>query len=143
MAGILSKNIKFEYAEITSGTVGSYTEVSNLLQIPAMGAKKDDVDVTTLADANYRNIPGLKNFGELSFTFLYDPTASTGNFSVLSGLSEDTVYSFRVTFPGTPKKTFTFDGYGSTEVQGAGVNQRLEFNYNIKLQSDITIGTAT
>lgn len=79
MAGILSKGIKLSYSATESPS--NYTEVANLQQIPDIGGDAEQVDVTCLGDANYKYIPGLKNFGNLDFTFLFDSTV----YSTLSG----------------------------------------------------------
>lgn len=135
MAGILSKGIKLGYS--ATGTT-SYTDIPNLQEVPDLGGTPDQVDVTVLTDSVYHNINGIKNLGELAFTFLYDNSSETSNYRVLKGLEDDgTIVNWQVTFPDGTK--FTFSGQVSVTVNGAGVNTALQFTATIALQSDITV----
>lgn len=139
MAGILSKGIKLGYS--ATGTT-SYTDVPNLQEVPDLGGTPDQVDVTVLTDSVYHNINGIKNLGELAFTFLYDNSSETSNYRILKGLEDDdTVVNWQVTFPDGTK--FTFSGYVSVTVNGAGVNSALQFTATIALQSDIIVTNPT
>ena len=81
MAGTLSKGIKLSY-KASGGN--SYTDLTNLQEIPDLGGSADSVEVTTLDDAAHMYINGLKDYGDsLDFTFLYDKT----QFTTLNGLS--------------------------------------------------------
>lgn len=137
MAGILSKGITLGYS--TSGTSPiTYTTLTNLQEVPQLGGAADKVDVTTLADDNYKYINGIKDFGDLAFTFLYDNEAATSNYRVLKGLETagDVVY-WQLTFPDGTK--FAFSGECSTQINSAAVNAALQFTLNITLNSDIAV----
>ena len=135
MAGILSKDVKLSYK---TSAAGSFAEIANLQEFPDLGGAAEKVDVTTLADGNYKYINGIKDFGDLAFTFLYDNSAATSNYRICRGLeeSEDNVY-WEVEFPDGTK--FDFEGQASTAITGAGVNAALQFTLNITLNSDITV----
>ena len=60
---ILSKGIKLSYS--STGTE-SYTDLTDLLEIPSLGGSIDKVDVTTLADASKKYINGIKDYGDLA-----------------------------------------------------------------------------
>ena len=70
MAGTLTKGIKLSYKASSSSS--SYTDLTNLQEIPDLGGSADSVEVTTLDDAAHMYINGLKDYGDsLDFTFLY------------------------------------------------------------------------
>lgn len=133
--GILSEGITLAYNSGTS-TTPVWTDIPDLQEIPDLGAAPENVEVTTLADSSKRYISGLKDYGELAFTFLYDNEGATSNYRILKGL-EGGVEEWQVEFPdGT---TFTFEGEVATVIAGAGTNAALTFTANIALNSDITV----
>ena len=136
--GLLSKNIKLYYSESENGT---YTELLDLQEVPDLGGAADKVDVTTLADGNYRYINGIKDFGDLAFTFLY----SAERYEEVNDLVDKDTF-WKVTFPdganGAEGTAFTFAGQASISTVGAGVNAALQFTLTINLTSDIDIAFA-
>lgn len=148
MAGILSKDIKFSVAEYTGTTVGSYTEVDNLQEIPSLGGTPDKIEVTVLKDEAKHYINGLKDYGDLAFKFLYDNSGTTSNYRVLKDLEGEKV-SVKIELPdavtastGTGT-TFIFDAYLTTSLDGVGTNSALTFTCNAALQSDIDVTDPT
>lgn len=131
MAGTLSKGIKLSY-KASGGN--SFTDLTNLQEIPDLGGDTDAVEVTTLDDAAHMYINGLKDYGEsLDFTFLYDKT----QFTTLNGLSGTT--EWKVTFPGTSANTFTFSGESSVKINGVGVNDAITYTLSVKPSTAITV----
>lgn len=131
MAGTLSKGIKLSYK--ASGGA-SFTDLTNLQEIPDLGGDTDAVEVTTLDDAAHMYINGLKDYGEsLDFTFLYDKT----QFTTLNGLSGS--IDWKVTFPGTSAATFTFSGECSVKINGVGVNDAITYTLSVKPSTAITV----
>jgi len=128
-AGILSKGVEFYLDN---------AKVENLQEFPDLGGAAEQVDVTTLADGSYHYINGIKDYGSLEFTFLYDNSATTSNYRVLREAEEDgETHECKVLFPdGT---AFTFSGQVSTTITGAGVNAALQFTATINLNSDIAV----
>ena len=133
MAGILSKGITLSYKKNEV-----YTVIPNLQEVPELGGAAEKVDVTTLADGNYKYINGIKDFGDLAFKFLYDNAGETSNYRVCRGLEEaGQVVEWKVEFPdGTG---FAFSGEPSTAIDSAAVNAALTFTLNITLNSDIAV----
>ena len=127
--GLLSKDIKLSYCATASGT---FTELLDLQEVPDLGGAADRVDVTTLADGNYRYINGIKDYGELSFQFLY----SAERYSEVKAIEDDDMF-WKVTFPDNVE--FDFGGQASCSTVGVGVNGALQFNLNINLTSDIEV----
>ena len=133
MAGILSKGITLSYKKNEV-----YEVIPNLQEVPELGGSAEKVDVTTLADGNYKYINGIKDFGDLAFKFLYDNAGETSNYRVCRGLEEaGQVVEWKVEFPdGTG---FQFSGEASTAIDSAAVNAALTFTLNITLNSDIAV----
>ena len=137
MAGLLSKGITLSYKKDEI-----FTLIPNLQEVPDLGGAAEKVDVTTLADANYKYINGIKDFGDLAFKFLYDNENETSNYRILRGLEEaEEMVEWEVAFPDGTK--FHFSGEVATEIEGAGVNSALTFNANITLNSDIAVENPT
>ena len=134
MAGILSKGIKLSYSATSGGT---FTEIPNLQECPELGGAAEKVDVTTLADGNYKYINGIKDFGDLAFTFLYDNSDATSNYRVCKSLEDKGVIYFQVEFPDGTK--FNFGGEASVATSAASVNAPIQFTLNITLNSDIEV----
>ena len=126
---ILSKGIKLSYS--STGTE-SYTDLSDLLEIPSLGGSIDKVDVTTLADASKKYINGIKDYGDLAFKFNY----AKEQFTTLNGLTGS--INFKVTLPDTT--TATFSGETSVSLEGVGVGAAMTYTLNISLDSDIVFG---
>lgn len=130
MAGTLSKGIKLSY-KASGGN--SFTDLTNLQEIPDIGGSADSVEVTTLDDAAHMYINGLLDYGDsVDFTFLYDKT----QFTTLNGLSG--TISWKVTLPGTSGLTATFDGECSVKLNGVGVNDAITYTLSIKPSSAVT-----
>ena len=130
MAGTLTKGIKLSYK---AGGASSFTDLTNLQEIPDIGGSADSVEVTTLDDSAHMYINGLLDYGDsLDFTFLYDKT----QFTTLSGLSGSV--SWKVTLPGTGGTTATFDGEPSVRLNGVGVNDAITYTLSVKPSSAIT-----
>lgn len=126
---ILSKGIKLSYS--STGTE-SYTDLTDLLEIPSLGGSIDKVDVTTLADASKKYINGIKDYGDLAFKFNY----AKEQFTTLNGLTGS--INFKVTLPDTT--TATFSGEPSVSLEGVGVGAAMTYTLNISLNSDIEFG---
>lgn len=126
---ILSKGIKLSYS--STGTE-SYTDLTDLLEIPSLGGSIDKVDVTTLADASKKYINGIKDYGDLAFKFNY----AKEQFTTLNGLTGS--INFKVTLPDTT--TATFSGEPSVSLEGVGVGAAMTYTLNISLNSDINFG---
>ena len=126
---ILSKGIKLSYS--STGTE-SYTDLTDLLEIPSLGGSVDKVDVTTLADASKKYINGIKDYGDLAFKFNY----AKAQFTTLNGLTGSV--NFKVTLPDTT--TATFSGEPSVSLECVGVCAAMTYTLNISLDSDINFG---
>lgn len=129
--GILSKDTELFY-----DVSGTPTQVTDLQEIPDIGATPEQVEVTTLEDSSKRYIAGLKDYGELSFTFLYDNSGATSNYRVLKSI-EGVIKDWELVLPDGTE--FHFSGSPTVILGGAGVNAALTFTASITLNSDITV----
>ena len=123
---ILTKGMTLGYR--TSGS-GSYTTLTDLLEVPALGGSVDKVDVTTLADASKKYIKGLIDYGDLQFKFNY----AKDQFKALDALTGSV--SFQVTLP--DETTATFSGEPTVSLESASVGAPLTYTMSIALDSEI------
>ena len=150
MAKILSQGITLSIRKADS--TGEYTVIPGLLEVPDIGGTTEKIDVTTLADTSRQYINGIKDYGELTFKFIYDGLCcdDTGsnkisNYQFLYDLFEgrnaggDGLKSWKLQYKSTPTRqfNFTFKGYGSLSMDSASVNSALTFTLTITLASDI------
>lgn len=131
--GLLSKGIKLGYSATIPATV--YTNLPDLQEIPELGGDIEKVETTVLADASRKYINGIKDYGDLAFTFLYENNDANDSFRLLSAMTALTAW--QVELPDGTK--FAFTGFPSVKLAGAGINAPLTFTLNIALNSDITI----
>ena len=131
--GLLTKDITLSYKKNSS-----YEVLDGLQEVPSLGGTPDKVEVTTLADASRRYIKGIKDYGDLTFKFLYQNDTETSNFRILRGLEESgKIVEWKVDFPdGTG---FAFSGECTVAPSDGAVNAAITFNLTISLNSDITV----
>ena len=149
MAKILSQGITLSLKKDT-GT--DFTVIPGLLEVPDIGGTTEKIDVTTLADTSRQYINGIKDYGELTFKFIYDGLCCDGNLGNSEKISNyQYLYNvfdqsgnepkqWKIEYNGTPtrKFSFTFSGYGTLSMDAASVNSALTFTLTITLASDIT-----
>ncbi len=130
---MISKGIKLGFKE----TGSTYTDLEGLLDIPDMGGEAEKVEVTTLADSHKKYIPGIVDFGDLSFKFLYDNSNANTSYRRLKALvAKKKAVDFEISYPDNSKQQFK--AIPTVKRTGVGVNGRLEFVLNLSLQSDVT-----
>ena len=112
-------------------------KVSGLTDIPDMGATPEKLDVTTLSDPSRKYIEGIKDYGDLEFTFIYE-SGDDGNYAQLNKLEGE--QSCEVKFP--DGSTFTFKGEISLRIVGVGVNAVITFVMAVALSEDIVYAPA-
>lgn len=75
-----------------------YTKLVDIKNVPAMGAERNTVDVTTLTDDMEQLIPGIKRVGDgFQFNANYDPDT----YYTLDQMGSTTVYDFAIWKGGT------------------------------------------
>ena len=124
---VISKGIKLSYT--AEGT--SYTDLTDLQEIPELGGEAEAIEITTLADAAHIFTDGILNYGDsLTFKFLY----SKVQFTTLSEL--DGTIKWKVTLPDS--ETCSFTGSCSIKLDGVGTNAALTYTLAIKPDSEMT-----
>lgn len=125
---VISKGITLKYKTSTAQT---YTELTNLQEIPELGGEAEAIEITTLADAAHKYTDGILNYGDsLAFKFLYDKT----QFAALQALNGS--IGWQVELP--DDSTCTFTGTASIKLDGVGVNAALTYTLSIKPDSEMT-----
>ena len=138
MAGLLSKGLTLSY----KGTGSSYTELTNLQEVPELGnGTREKVDVTVLSDDVKKSIAGIGDSAQdLAFKFLYDAT----QFATLAAMT--TSQDWQVGIPdgasGTVGTKATFKGTPSVRLNSAAVNAALTYTLSIAVESKIEFTAA-
>ena len=126
---VISKGIKLAYK--TSAETPTYTDLTDLQEIPDLGGETEAIEITTLDDAAHKYTDGILNYGDsLAFKFLYKKE----QFNTLSAL-EGSIY-WKVTLPDT--ETCSFSGTCSIKLDGVGVSNALTYTLAIKPDSEMT-----
>jgi hypothetical protein len=108
------------------------------MEVPELGSTPEKIDVTTLADTSKRYIPGIRDFGDLVFKFLYDNSGAGANYRVLKGMEDaGTTSTFQLRYP--DGSTHTFDAIPAVSMDAGTINGALTFSATLMLQSDITV----
>ena len=120
---VISKGIKLSYGEGST-----YTELTNLQEIPELGGSAESIEITTLADAAHTYTDGILDYGDsLTFKFLYEKE----QFTTLNGLTG--VHNWKVELPdGT---NCSFSGTSGVKLDGVGVNAALTYTLAVKPNS--------
>ena len=134
MAGILTKGIKLSYKTSSSGS--TYTELTNLMEIPEIGnGEKEMIDVTVLTDDVKKSIAGLGDSAQtLAFKFLY----VKDQFNTLAAMDSST--EWKVEMPDGVNATFT--GTPAVKFDSAAPNAALTYTLSIGVESKITFNAA-
>lgn len=126
---VISKGIKLSYK---NGTGSSFTELTNLYEIPELGGDVDKIEVTTLASAAHEYTNGIKNYGDtVAFKFYYEKT----QFTTLANLDEEC--EWKVELPDAT--SYTFSGTPSVKLDGVSYNAALTYSLNIAPTSEMVV----
>lgn len=121
---VISKGITLSYKKDSD-----YVALTNLQEIPELGGDAEAIEITTLADSAHMYTDGIKNYGDsLAFKFLYEGE----QFTALSAIG---AAEWKVELP--DGASCTFNGTGSTKLDGVGVNAVLTYTLNIKPTSEM------
>lgn len=134
-SGLLTNNadVKFKIGNV---------EIPGLQSIPSLGGDPEMVDITTLSDTQFHYMVGIKDYGDLEFSFLYIPASEMGenatqsNYQLAKTFEDGNSKSSTVTIgDGT---VFTLPGTVAVSLNEAGVNEAFTFTITIGLSGDIT-----
>lgn len=119
--GVLSKGITLSYGE---------NKLTNLMEMAELGGSSEAIDITTLEDAAFMYMDGIKNYGDnLEFKFLYEKQ----QFTTLNGLKDS--QQWKVELP--DGSTCSFGGTCSVKLESAAVNTALTYILAIKPNSEM------
>lgn len=124
---VISQGIILSYKAAGGST---YTDLTNLQEIPDLGGETEAIEITTLADGAHVYTDGIKNYGDsLAFKFLYDGE----QFETLNNLSG--TIGWQVELP--DGATCAFNGTSSVKLDGVGVNAALTYTLSIKPNTEM------
>jgi len=131
----ITKGIKLSYK---SGGASTYTDLTNLQDIPDLGGDVDSIEITTLNDDAHIYMNGLKDYGDsLDFKFIYDTTQFT-TLKALTGSIE-----WKVTLPdgvsGGNATAITFSGEPNVKLNGGTYNEAMTYTLSIKPNSAMVV----
>lgn len=123
---VISKGITLSYK---TGEA-EYVELTNVLEIPDIGGTAEAIDITTLADAAFMYMDGIKNYGDsLEFKFLYEKE----QFATLNGL--EGTNGWKVSLP--DGAICEFNATNSVRLDGVGVNAAITYTLALKPNSEM------
>lgn len=116
----------------------AFTEIPFLMEVPEFGGTPEKIDVTTLSDTIKQYVPGMKDYGDLVFKFLYDNAETTSNYRVLKAIEDSgTAAAFKLEYPdGTAHE---FEAIPAVKLDAGTVNGALTFSATMVLQSDVEV----
>ena len=122
--------------KLTYGTTN--TEIPFLMEVPEFGGTPEKIDVTVLSDTAKSFVPGIKDYGDLVFKFLYDNSSETANYRVLKAQEEAGVpVVYKLTYPDNTSHTFT--AIPAVKMDAGTVNGALTFSCTMALQGDVSV----
>jgi hypothetical protein len=107
----------------------TFTDIDELLEVPEFGGTPEKIDVTTLKDTVKKSVPGVIDYGDLAFRFIYDKAVYQA-ISTLTG-----PIPWQLTLPDGVK--FDFTAIPSARMAGVAVNGALTFAISMDMQSEI------
>ena len=121
----ISAGSKLSYGELANGAFpSSWTDLKGCTEIPEIGGAPDSVESTTLDNLVYRSyVKGLQDLGTLDFPFNLENPAAASNINVISGLDEDTLYGWQITYASgitvkiKSKPSYSFNAVGVNEIE--------------------------
>lgn len=121
----ISAGSKLSYGELANGAFpSSWTDLKGCTEIPEIGGAPDTVESTTLDNLVYRSyVKGLQDLGTLDFPFNIENPAAASNINVISGLDEDTLYGWQITYASgitvkiKSKPSYSFNAVGVNEIE--------------------------
>lgn len=134
-AGLASIGVK-----MYKGSSTTKTKLPNLQSTPELGGTPEKIDVTTLEDSIKQYINGVKDYGDLEFTFLYDGDKSDSSFKTLKA-AEGNPDTYTLELPDGTSFSWTADV--SVRMSSIEVNGALTFIASFAMQSDVTYSGAT
>ena len=127
----------------STGTTGVWQKLVDIKDFPDLIEPPEQLETTTLSNKNRTYIPGIQDASEKTFTCNY----TKADFDRLAAL-QGTLYGYAVWFGGTEADSvvtptgsdgkFSFAGYITPSVSGAGVNEVVNMTITITPATDIT-----
>ena len=135
MATLESRGILTKGATLSYKLDEEFVVLEDLQSIPTLGGEVDNVETTTLKHGARTYIPGLKDYGDLEFGFLYGSEAGS-SFKVLQALqlAGDAV-DFMVSLPDST--TVEFPAGVSVRIEPIEVGEAMTFTAVLSLGGEM------
>ena len=140
----ITAGTKLSYGTLGAGGAlpSSYNDLLGCTEIPELGTAPDTVDSTTLDNLKYHtSVPGLIDLGTFDFPFNLEKPAASANINTIAGLSETTVYGWKVTY--ASGITVEFKSKARYSFGAAGVNELETFVLHLTPEDGLTITVPT
>lgn len=115
-------------------------KIPSLMGFPEMGGTPEKIDVTTFDDSVRRYILGVKDFGDLEFTFLYDGDQTDSGFKKLYA-AQGTEDTYKLELP--DGSSFSWTAEVSVRLAAGEVNGAITYIASFAMKSDVTYTQAT
>ena len=125
---------------IKMGPSGSQTIISNVTSFDGPNGSAAVIDATTLASVAKEKLMGLRDEGQFSFEFNYDPTDSTHE-ALATARESQAVQSFEMDFNGTD--VMTFSGYVTNLGVKGAVDDLVAGSCSIEITGEVSWPSAT
>ena len=103
-----------------------FMPIPYLMEVPEFGGTPEKIDITTLSDKVKRYMPGIKDYGDLVFKFLYESGVGS-NYSMLKGLADvDEAAAFKIEYP--DGSAHEFYAIPAVKMDAAAINDVLTFS---------------
>ena len=142
----ISAGSKLSYCTLQNdGTFPSTPTWQDLLgctEIPELGTAPENVDSTTLDNLKFRtSVPGLMDLGTIDFPFNLEKPAATANINLIAGLTETTVYGWKVAY--ASGITVKFKSKARYSFNSTGVNELETFTLHLTPEDELDITVPT
>ena len=139
-SGLLTNNSSVSFKIGASSSPS--TVIPGLQSIPSLGGDIEQIDITCLSDTSFHYMNGLRDYGDLEFTFLYIPKSEMGqsatqsNYQLARSFEDGNSKYIDITIgDGT---VFHLAGTVTASLNEAGVNEAFTFTITVGLSADIT-----
>ena len=139
----ISAGTKLSYGALNQGELpSSWSDLKGCTQIPELGSAPQNVDSTTLDNLKFTtSVPGLIDIGTIDFPFNLEHPATGANINTIAGLTESTVYGWKVTY--ASGVTVTFKSKARYSFGAVGANELETFTLHLTPEDGLTITVPT
>ena len=148
---VCTKGVKVMIGDAAGAT---FKPVCGVTDIPALGASPEKIDVTTLADESRKYINGIKDYGDLEFSCIFEEKAPADSLEKYGDAAPllyadlrayevaNAEHTIKVVVPASEKGgedlEIEFKGRIAVAMAEFAVNAAITFTLSVALSSEIT-----